>query len=383
MAAEGVLIAAAGQPWEGRALELLAAARHSVVKRCVDLTDLLASAATGQSGIAVVSDQLMGLDADAVTRLLRADIRPIVIGTQELSSIGITDFLAVDQIDDLVVVLEARMAVPAPMDPDLAEVLPESGVSGRVVVVHGPNGAPGRTLVAVTLAAMRARQAPAVLVDVDPQSGSVAQTLGVLDEVSGLLAAARLANTGGLDPEAFASCRRRINDQLDVLTGLPRADRWMEIRPGAVARIIELSRRVGDVVIDSGFSLEDDTDLARASGRNQTTIDAIANADRIVLVGSAEPVGLSRLTRSLVSVNEATSLPVHVVVNRMRDSLGWRQRDIQDLILTYAEPASIDFVPLDLNNVDKSLVSGQSLVELGNSTIIKALESLATRVFAG
>lgn len=383
MAAEGVLIAAAGQSWEGRALELLEAARHLVIKRCVDLTDLLASAATGQSGIAVVSDQLMGLDADAVTRLLRADVRPIVIGTQELSSIGITDFLTVERIDDLVDVLEARMVVPPLLDPDPAEVLPESGVSGRAVVVHGPNGAPGRTLIAVTLAAMCARHSPAVLVDVDPQAGSVAQTLGVLDEVSGLLAAARLANTGGLDSEAFARCRRRINDQLDVLTGLPRADRWMEIRPGAIARIIDLSRRVGDVVIDSGFSLEDDTDLARASGRNQATIDAIANADRIVLVGSAEPVGLSRLTRSLVSVNDSTSLPVHVVVNRMRDSLGWRQRDIQDLILTYTEPASIDFVPLDLNNVDKSLVSGQSLVELGNSSIIKALEPLATRVFQG
>jgi MinD-like ATPase involved in chromosome partitioning or flagellar assembly len=378
---DGILIAAAGQAWESRALEVLEAARRPVLKRCVDLTDLLASATTGQAGVAVLSDQLMGLDADAVTRLLRADVRPIVVGEHDLGSIGIQHFVPTGQVEALVAAIEATVDTPLVQDPEDLDVLPDSGSRGQVVVVHGPNGAPGRTLLATTLAAMRARSSPTVLIDVDPQAGAIAQSLGVLDEVSGLLAAARLANAGGLDRESFARCRRRISQQLDVLTGLPRADRWMEIRSGVIAQVLELSRGVGDVLVDSGFSLEDDTDFGRAVGRNQATIDSVAEADRIVLVGGAEPVGLSRLTRSLVGLADHSEAPIHVVVNRMRDSLGWKKQDIQDLILTYASPSSIDFVPFDLSNLDKSLISGKSLVELGSSPILKALEPVVRRMF--
>lgn len=381
MGSDGILIAAAGQTWESQALEMLDAARRPVLKRCVDLTDLLASAATGQAGVAVLSDQLMGLDVDAVTRLLRADVRPIVVGEHDLGNIGIQHFVPVAKLDDLVATIMATVVTPLVQDPEAHDVLPDSGSRGQVVVVHGPNGAPGRTLLATTIAAMRARSSPTVLIDVDPQAGAIAQSLGVLDEVSGLLAAARLANAGGLDAESLARCRRRINDRLDVLTGLPRADRWMEIRAGVIPSILELSRGVGDVIVDSGFSLEDDTDLGRAVGRNQATIDSVEEADRILLVGGSEPVGLSRLTRSLVLLLERCEIPVHVVINKMRDSLGWSKQDLQDLIYTYAEPASIDFVPFDVGAVDKSLVSGQSLVEVGNSSILKALEPVVQRVF--
>ncbi|HNA98227.1 MAG TPA: hypothetical protein PLO27_02710 [Marmoricola sp.] len=381
MGADGILLAAAGQAWETNALELLAAAQRPVLKRCVDLTDLLASAATGQAAIAVLSEKLMGLDADAVIRLKRAEVRPIVVGEQDLTGIGITDFVPVDRIDELLGQIEASAPNTSVLDPEPPDVLPQTNASGRVVVVHGANGAPGRSLIGTTIAALRARDSPTVLLDLDPQAGSVAQSLGVLDEVSGLLAAARLANNGALDSPSFARCRRRINPGLDVLTGLPRSDRWMEVRAGAVPRILELSREVGDVVVDAGSSLEDDTDVSRSVGRNQTTIDAVAEADSIVLVGGAEPVGLSRLTRSLVGLREVTPVPVHVVINRMRDSLGWKRSDIQDLITTYAEPTTITFVPLDLAGVDRSMVQGKSLVEVGNSPILKALEPLLTLVF--
>ena len=50
-----VLLAAGGEPWEASALRLLERRRRRrVLKRCVDLADLLASAATGQADVAVV-----------------------------------------------------------------------------------------------------------------------------------------------------------------------------------------------------------------------------------------------------------------------------------------------------------------------------------------
>ena len=78
------------------------------------------------------------------------------------------------------------------------------------MVVWGPAGAPGRTLVATSLAAALAgRGLRTTLVDADPYAASVAQQLGVLDEVSGLLSAARLTGDGALAIRVRGRCSVR------------------------------------------------------------------------------------------------------------------------------------------------------------------------------
>ena len=58
-------------------------------------------------------------------------------------------------------------------------------------MVWGPTGAPGRTTLAIGLAAELAGSGlPTVLVDADTYGASVAQCLGLLDESSGLATAA-------------------------------------------------------------------------------------------------------------------------------------------------------------------------------------------------
>ena len=85
----------------------------------------------------------------------------------------------------------------------------------------------------------------------------MAARLGVLDEASGLLAVARRRNAGTLDRDAFVGACRRAAANLDVLTGLPRADRRIEVRPEAMTGILEVAAELGDVVVDTGFSVED------------------------------------------------------------------------------------------------------------------------------
>jgi MinD-like ATPase involved in chromosome partitioning or flagellar assembly len=251
-----------------------------------------------------------------------------------------------------------------------------------VVVVHGPAGAPGRTTVAVGLAAEHARtQQPSVLVDADPQGGTVAQHLGVLDEVSGLLAAARLVNAGALDAGSFARCRRAVSERFEVLTGLPRPDRWVEVRPGVTDAVLAAAAEVGDVVVDTGSSLEDDSDLGRSMARHQLTLDSVAAADEVVVVGSAEPTGLARLARTLVDLREATSAPTRVVVNRMRDSLGWSRRDVVGMVEGYVRPLGVHFLPEDRAATDRALVAGTSLVETGDSALRRAMSDLHAAVF--
>jgi MinD-like ATPase involved in chromosome partitioning or flagellar assembly len=328
------------------------------------------------------------LDADAVMQLLRDDVRCVAVGgdLDGLARVGVVAAVPEADLASLPEVVASAGTRELVVDPEPVDhsLLPSSGTSGRVVAVHGPAGAPGRTTLAIALAAEHAhRGRPTVLVDADPHGGAVAQHLGVLDEVSGLLAAARLVNAGSLDAAAFARCRRQVASDFEVLTGLPRPDRWVEARPGVLDAVLERAGEVGDVVVDTGFSLEDDSDLGRHISRNQLTLDALTVADHVVVVGTAEPTGLARLARTLVELRDSSHVPVTVVVNRMRDSLGWGRRDIVGMVEGYIRPAGVHFLPEDRATTDKALVAGKRLVELGESPLRRAVAELHDAVFAG
>src|ERR1700712_1440389 len=134
-----VLLPAGGEAWEASALQPLAADGVVVVKRCVDLADLLASAATGQAGVAVVSGKLTGLDADAGMQLLRHDVRCVAVAGDPglLDRIGVVTSLAVADLDALPEAARAAGARDLVIDPDpLPEPVAEAGLRpGRVVAV--------------------------------------------------------------------------------------------------------------------------------------------------------------------------------------------------------------------------------------------------------
>ena len=385
-----VLLAAGAEGWEAAALRMLGDGSSVVLKRCVDLTDLLASAATGQAHVAVVAGALPGLDADAVVRLLDDEVRCVAVGGDEasLARMGVVAVVPEPELGRLPGAVAAAGTQQVVVDPvrTPAPASAAGGAGGSLTVVHGPAGSPGRTTLAIGLAAEHAHRGSAsVLVDADPYGGAVAQQLGVLDEVSGLLAAARLVNSGSLDSAGFARCRRRVADGLELLTGLPRPDRWVEARPGVIESVLGLARETGDVVVDTGFSLEADGDPGRTVSRNQLTIDALAAADQVVVVGSAEPTGLARLARTLVDLREtiAADVPVTVVVNRMRDSLGWSRRDVVGMVEGYSRPAGVYFLPEDRSTTDRALVAGKAVTELGDSALRRGLAEVHDAVFAG
>jgi hypothetical protein len=77
-----VLVAASGAGWEAPALDALERGGPGIVltRRCVDLTDLLATAATGLASVAVLSPDLPGLDSDSVQTLHRAGVAVLAVG---------------------------------------------------------------------------------------------------------------------------------------------------------------------------------------------------------------------------------------------------------------------------------------------------------------
>ena len=404
------VLAAGAAGWEPAALELLAASSRRVVlvKRCLDLADLLATASTGTVQVAVVSDQLAGLDGDSVDRLARHGVRTIVVTGDDdaqrpdpaararLVRLGVSRVLDAAALDDLVTLLTetpgASEVEPLrePAGEDLtvgpaASAMGDRAAVGRLVTVWGPGGGPGRTTLALGLAAEAAARGRAtMLLDADPYGGTAGSHLAVLDEVSGLLAAARLANAGQLDPVALAALAREVGPRLRLLTGLPRPDRWTDVRGQAFAELVAVARRLDDlVVVDTGPTLPSASrdPFATAPARDEMTVTAVEAADQVVVVGSADPVGLTRLARALPELLEhRPDGELQVVVNRMRPSLGWSEKEVRYLVEGVAPRAHVAFLPDDVAAADRALVSGRTLLEGGESALRRAVAAVADLV---
>jgi MinD-like ATPase involved in chromosome partitioning or flagellar assembly len=398
-----------------------------VVRRCVDLADLLAAATAGTARAVILSADLRRLDRDALARLATAGVAVIGLVAQggvpgasdeaerRLRQLGVRHVLSADAGPALISAevttaiadgvatggldpLRLGYAEPRAALPDLPALALVPGdveaidrADGRLVAVWGPTGAPGRTTVAVVLATEAARLGcSSLLADADCYGGVIAQVLGLLDESPGLAAAVRQANAGNLDLATLATLARVVGPDLRVLTGIARAERWPELRPSGLVAAYAIARQLAVLtVVDCGFGLEQDEELSydtTAPRRNGSTLATLADADHVVAVGSADPVGLQRLVRGLAELSHA--LPdcrPQVVVNRVRKGPinGDPEHEIRQALTRYAGIDDVVFVPYDRASLDKALAGGHTLGEVApDSPVRRALLPLARR-YAG
>lgn len=392
-----VLIAVTGARWEA---DLVAAFERGpgvrVVRRCVDLADLLAAAAAGVARVALVHPGLRRLDRAAVARL-EADGLAVVgltdpgdeAGERRLRQLGLAEVVPADGgRERIAAAVAAALAGRRPQDaPDPPDAPGLEDGPGRLVAVWGPTGAPGRTTVAVTLAdELAAAGGPALLADADTYGGAVAQLLGLLEEAPGLAAAARAANAGVLDVPALAGLARRVGGSgLLVLTGIARADRWPELRPSSLEVVWPYARRLAAAtVVDCGFCLEEDEDLTfdtSAPQRNGATLTTLEHADVVLAVGAADPVGLHRLVRGLAELREILpDADVRVVLTKVRRGGAGPDpgRAAADVLRRFAgvEPALL--VPADPAACDRAVLTGRTLREVApDSPARRALAAFA------
>lgn len=411
-----VLTAGDGADWESAWVFEFERHDHgiAIARRCVDVVELLAVAEAGLGRAALVAPTLRRLDADAVDRLLVSDIRPIgvvprddVVAENRVRALGIEHLVPHDADPAIVasVVLEAISAPAAaaragraladplaaamaePVEPGAAE--PSDGPAARngsVIAVWGPGGAPGRTTLAVLLADEIARLgAQCLLVDADVYGGVVASVLGLLDESPGLAAACRVAGTTRLDEAALARLCWQISPGLRVLTGIPLSQRWPEIRASAIPAVLAAARTVADVVvIDCGFAIEADEELSfdtLAPRRNGATLAVLDAADTVLVVGTADPIGMQRLIRGLADLAEAEiGTPARVILNKVRRVGAGRSAgaDAVAALRRFAGRDADAVLPYDLEALDLALLKGRTLGEIQpGSPLRQAVVSLA------
>jgi MinD-like ATPase involved in chromosome partitioning or flagellar assembly len=415
-----------------------------VVRRCADLAELLSCTASGLARAVVVSADLRGLDAETLDRLRLDGAACVVLdGGQEdgtsarLARLGFEHVLAADaappevgralllaaqvaasgatrsggqgvagRLDVTTVGRRAEAAVPSSRDRALGHSEPRRALpvpvaanatedalvgTGRVVAVWGPPGAPGRTTIAIGLAAELAGRGEAtLLVDADTYGASIAQCLGLLDESSGLATASRAADRGSLDLTELSRLAPLVAERLRVLTGTTRADRWPELRAGSITAALDLARSLARwTVVDVGFCLEQDEELSfdtAAPRRNGATLAALSVADHVLAVGTADPVGLQRLVRGLDDLRQVTATEPVVVVNRLRAGpVGSNPgRRIRDALRRYGDVSDPILVAHDQGSLDAAMLTGRTLVEhCRSSPVRQALQDLVFRLTAG
>ncbi len=394
-ARSGVLTAVTGDA-EAVVVRALAADRGlEVVRRCADLAEILAAGAAGLGRVAVVSTDLSGLDREAIGHLHGSGVWVVLVaepGAQERAEALGADAVtcAAGDIGAAVrSVLDGGSPAPGP-PPDRATTRAADGV---LVAVWGPTGAPGRTTLAVNLAAElagrpRVDQPTVLLVDADTYGGTVAQVLGLLDEAPGLAAAARAAGSGLLDAASLAALTPRLDSGLRVLTGLSRADRWPEVPATSLQGVWGACRSLADVtVVDCGFCLEQDEALTydtRAPQRNAATLAALTAADVVVVVGAGDPVGLQRLVRALGALDDLGLAPRRrVVVNRVRATAsGPRPRDaVREALRRYAGVPDAVVLPDEQPTCDGALLHARTLAEHApTSPLRRAVAALAAEL---
>ena len=264
----------------------------------------------------------------------------------------------------------------------------DDGRRGRIVLVWGPHGSPGRSTVSASLAHGLAASGGAILVDADVEAPSLVQLLGMPEDSSALAGAARLATHGRLDAESFQRVLAPVGGGLFLLGGLGRSGRWRELPPASMTEVwLQCRRAAAWTVVDvAGGPVDDDVDdFTLEPGRGAVTADLVSHADVVLVVGGADPVGVRRLLQLLdemgASMNPAGR--VEVVINRVRASAAGPspQHALREALARFGGLEDIVLLPDDAATADACLLQGCTVLEgAPTSSLGKALSALVDRI---
>lgn len=261
-----------------------------------------------------------------------------------------------------------------------------------VIAVWGPTGAPGRTSVAINVAAeLTLLGVDVLLIDADSHGGSIAPRLGLLDETPGFVAVCRLADQELLDRREV----ERLSPQIDVggtplwvLTGVLRPDRWPELSASRIARALEICREFFDVIIvDVGFNLERDEEISSdlfAARRNAATLTVLGEADTILGVSDGDVVGVARFLRASADLRDLfAGTPLITVANRVRSSVAGitPRTEVRRTLERFGGHTDVVVIPHDDRAFDACSLQAKPLCKVAPKSAARAvLRELAQRL---
>jgi MinD-like ATPase involved in chromosome partitioning or flagellar assembly len=323
-----VLLAVGNAEKERQLLEGLPGDGLVVADRCLDGPSLSERAAGPDVDVALASSDLHRLSATILTAVRDARLPLVLIADgQDLARYGELAHLVPTSAGASDIAAALRAAVrrgPVYSAPAASAQVEDAGTQGplpggdadgrrgRLIAVVSGKGAPGKTTLAIGLAAALAeRRRQVVLVDADLWGGNVGAYLD-LDPRRGLFA---LAYGKDASPSEWA---RRLEEELQegpgfmVLGGIERAEQRSSISADVTtAAVAALRSAFDDVVIDAGCAIV---------GATSAAVDALLRqAERILVVSGADLVAVWNARAALRYLREGLGVEpgsVSIVVNR-------------------------------------------------------------------
>ena len=253
----------------------------------------------------------------------------------------------------------------------------------NVIAIWGPAGSPGKSTIAINVAAELALAGQRVLlVDLDTLAPSLALGLGLVDTPAGLSACLRLAEQNRFSIEEFNRLTISIalgRNELKFMPGLSSAHRWPEVSPERFEKLlVDLVGVVDHVVVDlpQATVFKPNPYHPSSMATNEFSRDTLlksvlAKAAKVVMISGCDPVAAQRFLVAKEFIGEiGQDIDPLVVVNRFRtNALGSRAK--QELIETYLNLAQLridGFIPEDRDNLDKAMLNGLPLALLKRSS---------------
>lgn len=346
-----------------------------VVFRCVDRVELVAAIRGAAPDLVVVAGCPPWLDRETCDAAVAARIPMVGLAgdadREALARLGVL-VLPPDSVPERVIAVRSSEEALPQAPAQLARSL---GPRGRTIAVWGPKGAPGRSTIAIEVAAELAASEPrTVLVDADTYGGDLAQMFGVVEELPTIVWASQAAARGDGDGRLVDGLRRVGQRGPVLVPGVARSDLWPDVREYAWRQLVAWLRdEFAHVVVDTGFCIEEDP---AGDGRNAIARDAVAGADSVVAVCRCDAVGLKTFLwayRSLVELVDQDR--VFVVANRVASG-----EDVQaaDLLRRHAGKRPVAYVPDDPSIFRSAAAKGLAVRDLApTSNVVRSVRAVA------
>lgn len=334
------------------------------IRPCHSTIDILVALRTLRVQALVLSGSLKDFDRETYSALATASIPILAFPEVAPAGFDVHTLTSADQIAEFVT---------------SGEPSADSDHRGRLIVLWGPVGSPGRTTIAVNLA----REIPhgsVLVIDADTYGPSIGQYLNILDDVSGVLAAARAANQGRL--ERLSEFAIAVSENQSVLTGIPRHDVWPSVRPAAWAEVLDFALKEFDfVLVDVGFCLEFDEAEGGLSQRNHMAVTALSKAELVLAIGGSDPVSLARLVRALDEVHQfCGDAEFEIVINAHHPQSGYSEREVMRTVKALTKRNPLSILPFDVAAL-QSLAKGTTLADTApHSRLRQGLVALASHL---
>jgi len=365
-----------------------------VVERCLSADQLLAAVSAGRADVALVAFDLHRLGTGALSdlesmRLPRVLLvrdpadprweaqRGVVLPDNADANLvrrALDAAIRGERLSLNGAVYEAAHEAPQAEQAEPSELPSTLSIIG---LCSGP-GSPGRTTVAINLAAALGAVVPTILVDADLAGPSVAAQLDA-DPTRNLYMVAHA------EPEAAWEWDRAIQGEVqpldrtrspyaDILCGVPKPDMRGRITRRFVERLVQaLQRRYRYVILDTGGEL--------VGPEGSVHRAALSLTQQVLLVCSSDLVGLwrARATLGLLQTHlQISPERVALIVNRHDPRFHHGRTEIEWAL----GAATAAVVPYDHLGMERALAAQRPAI-LGRGAAGKVLLDLAERIHGG